>query len=116
MTEPNTQGRETRIVPINGRSIVVRRLTDTQMVHMMRHSRILQKDDVAIPEKLDSLERLFTILKTVVVQQSDKDYLTKQEEAGEIELKDLMGFVTAFDEAEPEKPKARRGRPPTKRL
>jgi len=116
MTEPKTTERETRIVPINGRSIVVRRLGDAQMVHLMRHSRILQKDDVPIKAKLDSVERVFFILKTMVVQQSDKDYLTEQEEAGDIELKDLMDFITAFEEAEPQKPKARRGRPPAKRL
>lgn len=116
MTEPTNSGRETRIVPVNGRSIVIRQLVDTQLVHLMRHSRILQKDDVAIPQKLDSVERMFAILKTMVVQPSDRDYLTELEEAGEIELKDLMAFITAFENAEPEKPKVRRGRPPAKRL
>lgn len=115
MTEPNTRERETRIVPIHGRSIVVRQLVDTQMVHLMRHARILQKDNVDIPTKLDSVERMFTILKKMVVQQLDQDFLTGLEEDGEIELKDLMAFITAF-EGEPEKPKVRRGRPPTKRL
>lgn len=116
MTEPIKE-RETRIVPINGRSIVIRQLRDTQLVHLMRHSRILQKDDVPIPAKLDSVERMFTILKSMVVQPSDDVYLTELEEAGEIELKDLMGFITAFDGPEqPEKPKVRRGRPPAKRL
>lgn len=115
MTEPNFRERETRVVPINGRSIVIRQLADTQMIHLMRHARILQKEDVSIPTKLESVERMFTILKKMVVQDSDRDYLTDLEEDGEIELKDLMAFMTAF-EGEPEKPKVRRGRPPTKRL
>lgn len=113
MTEPVTEnGRPTRIVPVKGRSIVVRQLMDTQMVHLLRHSRILQKDDVAVKEKLDSVERIFTILETMIVQQEDRDYMVEMEEAGEIELKDLMAFITAFQGDEPEKPRARRGRPP----
>jgi hypothetical protein len=112
MTEPVTDtGRETRLIPIGDRMLVVRQLTDTQMVHLLRHSKILQADGVDRATKMDSVERIFRILHTVVVQQEDKDYLDEQEESGQVELKDLMPFVTAFS-AEPEKPKARRGRPP----
>lgn len=113
MTEPVTDnGRPTRLVPVNGRQIVVRQLIDTQMVHLLRHSRILQKDDVAVKDKLDSVERIFAILETMIVQQDDRDYMVKLEETGEVELKDLMAFISAFQDEEPEKPKARRGRPP----
>ena len=116
MTEPITDtGRETRLVPVKGRQVVVRQLVDTQMVHLLRHSRILQKDDVPISAKLDSVERLFAILQTMIVQPEDQEYLVELEESGEVELKDLMAFMTAFQDGEPEKPKARRGRPP-KRL
>jgi len=112
MTEPVTEaGPQTLPVPIKGRDILVRQLTDSQMIHMLRHSKILQADGVDRATKLESAERLFRILHTVVVQQEDKDYLDEQEESGQVELKDLMPFVTAFS-AEPEKPKARRGRPP----
>jgi hypothetical protein len=117
MTNPQDSGRETRVVPVKGRSIVVRQLTDAQMFHVMRHARILQKADVAIPDKLDSVERMLSILSKMVVQQSDRDYLRQLEEDGEIELKDLMDFIKIFQDEEPapEKPKVRRGRPPVKR-
>jgi hypothetical protein len=83
----------------------------------MRHSRILQKADVSNEVKLDSVDRIFKILKTMVVQQEDRDYLIDKEEAGEISLRDLMAFINAFkgEDKEPEKPKVRRGRPPAKR-
>lgn len=114
MTEPGTDiGPLVLPVPINGRNIMVRRLSDVQMAHMLRHARILQSDNVARGEKLDSFERLFRILHTVVVEDADRVYLTELEENGEIELKDLMPFISVFGAQEPEeKPKARRGRPP----
>lgn len=118
MTEPITDsGRQTRVVPLNGRQIVVRELVDTQMVHLMRHSRILQKSDVPNDAKMDSVDRIFKILKTMVVQPEDQAYLVDKEEAGEISLRDLMAFINAFkdEDREPEKPKVRRGRPPAKR-
>jgi hypothetical protein len=114
MTQP-IDGKETRVVSVAGRAIMVRPLVDTQMVHIMRHARILQKDDVAVSDKLESADRLFTILHKMVVQPADLAFLVEQEEEGEVELKDLMAFLEAFKDEEEAKPKARRGRPPAKR-
>lgn len=114
MTEPVTNE---RTVPIKGRDVAVRRLTDAQMTHLLRHAKILQKEDISKEVKVESLERVFVILHTVVLRQEDQDYLTEQEELGKVELDDLKAFITAFQDqgTEEEKPKARRGRPP-KRL
>jgi hypothetical protein len=113
MTETPDSGRETRLVTINGRTIVIRQLVDTQIVHLNRHSRILQKDDIDIPTKLDSVDRMFGILHKMVADDNDLEFLIEQEEAGEIELKDLLAFIKVFgEEGTEEKPKVRRGRPP----
>lgn len=115
MTEP-VNGSRTETVLLNGRQILVKPLVDTQMVHVMRHARILQRDDVAIPQKLESVERLLDILHRTVVKPEDLAFVLKSEEDGDIEIRDLMPIMTAFDkEEEPEKPKARRGRPPRQR-
>lgn len=105
------------MVPVAGRMIVVRRLTDTQLMHMARYANLLQKDDIAIKQKLDAVEHMLTILHKMVVQPSDLEFLINQEEDGAIELKDLMNFISIFQEDAPEdeKPKVRRGRPPVKR-
>lgn len=116
MTQPQTDtARQTQVVPINGRSIVIRQLVDTQMFHLLRHARIMEKDDVDRATKLDSVEKIFTLLHRMVVQPSDLEYLIEQEESGNVELKDLLVFMTSFQDQEPEKPKVRRGRPPAKR-
>jgi hypothetical protein len=113
MTETPDSGRETRLVLINGRTIVIRQLVDTQIVHLNRHSRILQKPDIDIPTKLDSVDRMFSILHSMVTNPNDLAFLIEQEEAGDIELKDLLAFIKVFeDEDTEEKPKVRRGRPP----
>ena len=115
MTQPEDPGRETRVVSIKGRPIIIRKPTDAQMLHLMRHTRILQSDNVAIPQKLDSVERMALILDKMIVQQEDRDFLTGLEEEGDLELKDRLQFIGAFEEQEPEKPKVRRGRPPARR-
>lgn len=89
-------GRETRVVPVSGRNIVVRQLTDTQMLHLMRHAKILSSDSVEVPAKLDSMDRMLTILNSVVVQETDKDWLVQAQESGEVDIQDMVGWVNAF--------------------
>ena len=107
MTQPTNGG---RTVPVGGRDIHIKNLTDLQMLHLLRHAKILEKEGIDLEQKLDSADRMFAILNTVVVDPEDRAHLTKMEESGAIELKDLLVFVNS-QEAEPEKPKVRRGRP-----
>jgi hypothetical protein len=102
-------GRETRVVPVGGRNIVVRMLTDTQMLHLMRHAKILSSDSVETPGKLDSMDRMLTILNSVVVQETDKDWLVQAQESGEVDIKDMVGWVNAF-KSESKAPVVRRAR------
>lgn len=81
------------------------------MLHMLRHAKILEKDGIDLEQKIDSADRMFAILSTIVINPDDRAYLTEMEETGKIELKDLMGFITPGDDSdEPEKPVVRRGR------
>ena len=114
MTNPDP-GRETRIVPVQGRNIVIRQLIDAQMMLLNRGARLLQRDDVDGASKLATVDRMFTILESVVVQPGDKVFLEVLMAEGTLSLKDLMGFISAFNEDQEEKPKVRRGRPAIKR-
>lgn len=110
MTQATNGG---RTVPVGGRDIHIKNLTDLQMLHLLRHAKILEKDGIDMEQKVDSADRMFAILNTVITDPDDQAYLTKMEEEGTIELKDLMVFINGQEEgAEPEKPKVRRGRPP----
>jgi hypothetical protein len=120
MTQPTPasedKGRETRIVDVKGRSIVVRQLLDAQMLFMAREGEVLQDPDVPIARKMKGMRRLFDALESQVVQDEDREYLMDLISTGNLELKDLMSFVSAFvDQDEVEKPKVRRGRRPAVR-
>lgn len=116
MTEEEDQGRATQIVPVHGRNIVIRQLIDTQLMLLNRGARLLQRDDLEKENKLATVDRMFTILESVVVQPEDLEYLEDLMTEGKLSLRDLLSFVSAFspDGAE-EKPKVRRGRPAIKR-
>lgn len=115
MTNPDP-GRETRLVSVQGRNVVVRQLIDTQLMLLNRGARLLQRDDLERESKLATVDRMLTILESAVVQAEDLEYLEDLMSKGTLSLKDLLGFVTAFNEDEAEdKPKVRRGRPPAKR-
>lgn len=107
MTDPGT---DTRVVPIGDRSIVVRQLKDVQLTLLAREAKQIQKADNDGSRRVDAAARMFDILESAVVQDSDRDYLLDEITAGKLELKDLLNFISAFTDEE--KPKVRRGRPP----
>jgi hypothetical protein len=117
MTQPEDGGRKTQVVDVKGRPVVIRALTDLQMMHLLRHSKILQKEDIGLDAKADSAVRIFDIVQSTIVQPSDREYVTELEETGEITLTDLVAFIQAFQDEEAPKPaaRARRGRTPAKR-
>jgi hypothetical protein len=106
-------GTETRIVEIGGRSVVVRQLRDVQLTLLAREAKQIQKSDVEGSRRVDAAARMFDILESAVVQETDRDYLLDEITAGNLEFKDLLNFISAFTEQE--KPKVRRGRPPAVR-
>lgn len=108
-------GTDTRIVLINGRSIVVRQLRDAQLTLLAREAKVIQRPDR--DRQMDAAARMFNILESAVVQDSDREFLLDEITIGKIELKDILTFISVFSEEEegPEKPKVRRGRPPIKR-
>lgn len=110
MTNPD-EGRETRIVQVRERTIVVRRLVDTQIMLLAREAKVLQRDDVGMDRKLNGIDRMFRILESVIVQSEDREFLEELMINGDLDLTELMSFVSVFgEEAAQAKPKVRRGR------
>jgi hypothetical protein len=114
MTTPEDPGKETKLVDVKGRNIVVRQLTDAQLLLLSRESRLAGKAGTEPGRVMASIARVFDILESAVVQEEDRDYLMDLTVAGDLELKDLMDFIAVFGTDE-EKPKVRRGRYATKR-
>jgi hypothetical protein len=111
-------GRETRVVHVRDRAIVVAQLIDTQLMLLLRCSKILQRDDVDVSTKLDHLDRMFRILQKSIVQAADREFLEELMEEGALDLRELMSFVTIFqrgEDVEAVAPKVRRARTTAKR-
>lgn len=116
MTNPPDPGKETRIVDVRGKSIVVKMLEDAQYLILAREAREARKPDIEPERRLVAISRIFDILETAIVQPDDQEYCVDLAVKGKLTLTDLLGFINAFaDEDEVAKPRVRRGRPPTKR-
>lgn len=116
MTQPTPAdpGRETRVIDLKGRQVVVRQLTDAQQLLMSREATLLRKDNIERDRKMVAVGRIYDMLESAVVQPDDLEYVTELNVSGNLELKDMMEFVSVFGKEE-DKPRVRRGRPPTKR-
>lgn len=108
-------GVDTRLVPIKGREIVVKQLTDAQLVLMGRDASMLERTELDDRRKLRAAGDIMDMFESAIVQQVDRDYVFSLVRKGELELKDFLEFLTAFaPEPEVKKPAVRRGRPPRK--
>ena len=114
MADSEDPGKETRLVLVKDRNIVVRQLNDAQLLLLGREARLASREDTDQSRWVASVGRIFDLLESAVVQEEDREYLMDLTVAGDLELKDLMGFVTAFADDQ-EKPRVRRGRAATKR-
>lgn len=114
-TSPDT-GRETRVVDVKGRPIVIGKLKDSQILFLNREAILLSRGGLTEDRVKTGMRRVLDVLESQVVQDLDREYLLDLVALGELELADLMGLVKAFrEDEEPEKPKVRRGRRPAVR-
>lgn len=117
MVDP-TPGTE-RPITVRDREISVRKLIDTQYMLLNRCAQILTRPAVEKEKKLETIDRMFTILESAVVKDDDREFLEDLMASGKLDLRELLSFVTVFEgddeDGAEEKPKVRRGRPPAKR-
>lgn len=106
---------DTRVVDVKGRAIVVRQLKDAQLLLMSRDANLLTRADVSGGEKLKAAGWILETFESAIVQPDDKEYVLTLLRQGQVELADLIKFLSAFAETETApKPVVRRGRPPRK--
>lgn len=105
---------ETRDVDVRGKLVPVKMLTDAQLMLLGRESRLARKPETESERRMTAVSRMFDILESVIINPEDQEYCVDLAVKGDLELKDMLGFMEAFvpDEEEVEKPRVRRGRPP----
>ena len=106
-------GTETQLIPIGDRTVVVKKLTDAQLLLLGRDVRKLEDENVPSRDKLDIASGVLDMFESTLVQKADHEYVMGLTRAGQLELKDFVSFLTSFEEPEAEivKPVVRRGRP-----
>lgn len=107
-------GKETQIVDVKGRSVVVKELVDAQLLILAREARLARNPETDSERRLTAVARIMDILETAIVQETDQEYVLDLAAKGKLELKDMLDFITVFTDEE-EKPRVRRGRQPAKR-
>jgi hypothetical protein len=111
MADSEDPGKETRLVDVRGRNIVVRQLNDAQLLLLGREARLAGREDTDNARRLSGVARIFDILESAVVQEEDREYLMDLTVQGDLQLKDMLDFISVFGEPE-QKPRVRRGRRP----
>ncbi len=109
-----TEETETRTVDVKGRFVTVKRLNEAQLIMVARDAELLQRDDVEPRRKLQTAGYIMDVLESAIVTDEDRDYVLRLARKGELDLVDLIGFLSSFTDTEvvaPKKNVVRRGRP-----
>ena len=108
-------GTDTRLVDIKGRTVVIKQLKDGQLLLLGRDQRKLEDPQITDAEKMSTAIGVLDMFEASIVQPSDREYVMGLTRTGDLELKDFLSFLTAFQDpeatVEPVKPVVRRGRP-----
>ena len=112
MTQPENSDNRVATVTLGGHEFQVKNFTDTQLLHINRHARILAGENIAWDAKSESMNRMFSIIHSRLLDSEQLQFLVGLEEDGEVTLTDLLAIAKAFREGgEEDKPVVvRRGR------
>lgn len=106
-------GKETRIVDIKGRSVVVRQLNEAQYMLMAQMAKVVSDRNAGGEARINAATIMLRLFNAGIVQQEDRDYIQELNIEGGLEISDLLQIITVFTEDQPKKATVRRG--PTKR-
>ena len=102
-------GKDTRVVDVNGRSVVVKAPNDAQIMLMSQQGNVVANDRAKPADRMAAAGTLMNILSALIVQDDDRDYVKDEIIAGKLDMAGMTPFITAFqDKAKP--PAVRRGR------
>lgn len=115
MTQPEEEEvPRTATVTLGGHEFQVKNFTDVQLLHINRHARILAQESIAWDARSESMNRMFGIIHSRLLDSEQLQFLIGLEEDGEVTLRDLLVIARKFQEPEPDAAPVvvrRRGRP-----
>lgn len=106
----------TTTATVLGRQIGLGSLTDGQIMVLTHEGSILQNKNVASERKIKSVDRVYKVLTSIIVDPDDSDFVEDSLATGDIEMRSLIKIFMEAQEKEaapkngPVATKARRGR------
>lgn len=115
MTESKekTEERFTVEVPIGDQVILVQSPTESQMMQLAHELSLMQLpvDKVTSERRMKSLDRSYRIVRSMIVNDDDKEWVEDSITDGTVSLKEIVNSIkNMYDEEKPKAATVRRGR------
>lgn len=119
MTAPDTTSTNGHLgtAIVGGRQIRVKSLTDAQFMMLTHEATLLQNKNVDTSRKITGVDRVFRILKSVIADEVDAEFVQDKMADGELTMTELADALLEVTKKVSEAPttgpvaKPRRGRP-----
>lgn len=89
-------GKETRLVPINGRQVVVKSPTDAQIMLLGQQSQIVMNERASGADRMNAVGTIMTVMTKLIVQDDDRAYVQEQIISGDLDMAGMTKIVEAF--------------------
>lgn len=97
--EDTHQEAVTKLMNIGGREVLCRFLTEAQFMQMAYEAQVLGSDKIPDTRKIKTLTRMFRIMRSIIVDDDDKDYIEDLMADGTINMSDLLAVIKELNEA-----------------
>lgn len=102
-------GKETRLVPIGDRQVVVKAPTDAQIMLLGQQSQIIMNERVSGLDRMKAIGVVMTLMTKLIVQEDDRAYIQEQIINGDLDMEGMTEIIAAFKSTD-KKPAVRRAR------
>lgn len=103
----------TKMVLIGGREVLCRFLTEAQFMQLAYEAQVLEAKQTPNERKIKTLSRIFRVMRSVVVEDDDRDYVEDLMADGTINMNTILAVIKELNDSTVKKApaKVRRGVP-----
>lgn len=110
---PEAAERPTKMIPIGGVEVLVRQLSEMQMIQLAHEIQLFSNKKIPLDRKFKGLSRVYSIIASIVVEEDDRDTIEDLIADGKLDANELVTVIyeLGVHQSEgPSQPKVRRGR------
>lgn len=107
---------KTKTIPLGGRDVLIRALSDTQITQMNHEILVLESDRTDLARKRKAMDRVYRALQSTIVSEEDRDFAADLMADGELDLRQMMReSMELWGDRTPANRQIRRGRAPRRK-